>query len=67
MCRIVSAAGYGYSDIWTKFEGDKKMLAFYVALAVLGAAFISNATAALAKQRAKLQPVLIGSADRRQR
>jgi hypothetical protein len=43
------------------------MVAFYVALAVLGAAFIGNAAAAQAKKRASLQPVRIRSTDRHQR
>jgi hypothetical protein len=54
----------GYPDNRTKFEGDIKMVAFYVALAVLGAALINNAVAAQARKRASLQPVRIRSTDR---
>jgi hypothetical protein len=50
-----------------KFEGDIKMIAFYVTLAVLGAALISKAAALQAQKRASLQPVRIRNTDRRQR
>jgi hypothetical protein len=66
-CRIVSAVDSGYPDNRTKFEGDIKMVAFYVVLAVLGAAFINQAAAAQARKRASLQPVRIRSTDHRQR
>lgn len=43
------------------------MIAFYVALAVLGAAFIGHAAKVQARQQARLQPVRIRSTDRHQR
>jgi hypothetical protein len=43
------------------------MIAFYVTLAVLGAALISSAATAQAKKRASLQPVRVRSTDRRGR
>ena len=43
------------------------MIAFYVTLAVLGAALISNAAVAQAKRRPSLQPVRVRSTDRRMR
>jgi hypothetical protein len=66
-CRIVSGVDSGYPDNRTKFEGIFQMIAFYVTLAVLGAALISSAATAQAKKRASLQPVRVRSTDRRGR
>jgi hypothetical protein len=43
------------------------MIAFYLALAVLGATLINNAAATQASKRSSLQPVRIRSTERRQR